>query len=161
MREAFLAAAIAWGITAVVGAAGFVLNSSVPLVVTASFAILLSLLWLLHLLVFSLRATAGKDPIDGSVPAIVDTPSFPRRAFIGRFASVFVGAALATGFSRQVFAQSSQWYVCNTAFCGGKACCPTSDPILNHCTCRCFKASNEFSCGSYTQCNLDGSDCRG
>jgi hypothetical protein len=159
MHEAFLAAAVSWGMVLPAGVVVITLATNVPLIVTALLAGLLTLLWVLHLLVFSIRAMFGTEAQDGSVPATIDVPLLARRAFIGRFVSIFAGAALATGFSRQAFAQS-QWYVCNTSFCGGKACCPTSHPILNHCTCRCFRASNEFDCGSYSQCNLDGSDCR-
>jgi len=157
MHQAFLAAAVTWGACLAAGLVGVVLGSWLALAVMVTVAGLLTGLWLLHLAVFATRALT-RTP--GSV-APVAGKTFARRVFVLRFASVFVGAALATGF-RLRKASAAEWYECGGTSCGGTACCPTSQPILNHCDCRCYQSSSDFdNCGSYNQCALDGSNCQG
>src|SRR5262245_42113052 len=93
MHEAFLAALAAWGITAVAGLAGIFLGTTTLAMVTGAIAAALTLLWILHLIAYTIRAVFGGEAEDGSVP-VVFQDSLGRRAFIGRFASIFVGAAL-------------------------------------------------------------------
>jgi hypothetical protein len=161
MRESFLAGAASWGLCLLAGIVGVNVGSNVPIIAAAILAGLLTLVWLLHLSIFAARSVLSPRSEDarGSVAPITPT-LLPRRTFVTRFAAAFATVALATAFGhREVFAQRA-WYACNTAFCRGNACCPTSHPFLDHCNCQCWRASNEFSCGSYTQCNLDGSNCR-
>lgn len=162
MHESFLAATASWGACSVVGLVGeFSFSSYFPLIAASILAGSLTLLWLLHLAVSATRVASniGNKRTHRNAPAIASTLLLRRRAFMSRFTAAFVGAALATSlFSKQARAQ--QWYACGGTSCGGNACCPASQPILNQCDCQCYQSSSDFNnCSSYTQCALDGSNC--
>ncbi len=163
MHDSHRAAVASWGICVLAGLVGLGLGSYLPVLAAAVAAGLLALLWLLHLTVFAIRRVFNMQSEGaGRSMAPIANVLLPRRAFVVRFATAFIGAALATGFiQRQAYAQSP-WYVCGGAFCGGNACCPASHPMLNHCDCKCYQQSSDFNnCGSYNQCVLDGSNCQG
>lgn len=163
MHDSFLAAVASWGFCLLAGLVGLGLGSYLPIIAAAVVAGMLTLLWLLHLTVFAARRVLQihSEGAERGVAPIANV-LLPRRVFVSRFATAFIGAALATGFTRrQAFAQQ-QWYVCGGAFCGGNACCPATHPMLNHCDCKCYQQSSDFNnCGSYNQCALDGSNCQG
>ena len=160
MRESFLAAAASWVACLAAGLAGAGFGTYLPLAAGSIVAGLLTLLWLVHLVVFAVRALPGSGGAPDSVAPVAGA-TMHRRAFVLRFASVVLGAAMATGLGRRA-GHAAPWYQCGGAFCGGNACCPASHPMLNHCDCRCYQSSSDFNnCGSYNQCVLDGSNCQG
>ncbi|HLA02025.1 MAG TPA: hypothetical protein VJ019_04625, partial [Aestuariivirga sp.] len=113
MHDSFLAAVASWGFCLLAGLVGLGLGSYLPIIAAAVVAGMLTLLWLLHLTVFAARRVLHihSEGAERGVAPIANV-LLPRRVFVSRFATAFIGAALATGFTRrQAFAQQ-QWYVC-------------------------------------------------
>jgi hypothetical protein len=150
MREAFLAAAIAWAACVGFAIFGATLRQPLILPLAVGAALLATMNWLLHLVVFSARIASGSR----AMPASKATNSAPeRRSFLVGFTTTFAGIALATIFPASSAAQDV-YYLCNTTFCNGNTCCPSSYRYLNHCDCQCYESS-DFDCGSYSYCNDD------
>ena len=165
MRQAFYAAFLAGCLCAPAWVAGWMFNSSAPVWAAASATAFLTALWMLHVIVFGVRIARKSVTRIGSAgaPASAGVGAEPtKRAFLTVFAKVVAAVAVATVLpSRMALAYGNcndpGSFPCNTTFCvpsgAQNGCCPASNRFLNHCDCRCYVSSSDFSCGSYTYCS--------
>lgn len=165
MRQAFLAAAIAWCLCLPALIASSLFSSSVPIMVALSFAGLLTALWLLHVVVFGVRIslyTSRKIEPAGGVEVTEGKPHTSRRAFFSTMAKAIAGMVLATAIpSRVSYAYGNcndpNSYPCSITACvpsgSTNACCPEGAQYLSHCDCLCYRSSADVNCGSYAYCH--------
>jgi hypothetical protein len=148
MRQSFLACAAAWAAWAAAaalssygGTAGWIVSAALAL------ACLLTGLWVLHMVVFSARASASARAVPGekpeSVPAIGVVQLPARRSFIRNFVAALGGMMLATAVPSLALAQSPcpGRLTCNNTRCSsnGIYCCPQGYAVLNACNCKCYE----------------------
>jgi hypothetical protein len=165
MRQAFQAAFLALCLCAPAWVAGWMFNSSGPIWAAGSATAFLTALWMLHVIVFGIRIARKSVARIGpaGAPASAGVGAEPtKRAFLTVFAKAVAAVAAATVLpSRLALAYGNcndpGSFPCNTTFCvpngAQNACCPASNRYLNHCDCRCYVNSSDFSCGSYTYCS--------
>jgi hypothetical protein len=113
MRKAFIAMVAAWGLTALL------VNLAAPPGALATFgfaAVVLTLLWVSHLVAFASRISAR--PTMGDVRGLTS-----RRAALPLFVKVLAAAALASAAPRIAMACTSMGDVCNSK----SECCSESD----------------------------------
>ena len=165
MRQAFLAAATAWFlfIPALIASSSF--DSRVPTIAALTLGVLLTALWLTHVVVFGVRiaiSTSGKtEPTDGM--QITHGKSGPsRRGFFVLAAKAIAGIAFTTAFPVGVAyaygnCHDPNAYPCSTTACvpagADNACCPEGSQYLSHCDCKCYRSSADMDCGSYAYCH--------
>lgn len=165
MRQAFLAAAMAWCLCLSALIAGSVFRSSLPIMAALAFAGLLTALWLLHVVVFGVRialySTGKTEPASG-IEVTEGKPLRSRRAFLPVMAKAIAGIALATAIpSRVSYAYGNcndpNFYPCSNTACvpsgSDNACCPEGAQYLSHCDCLCYRSSADVNCGSYNYCH--------
>ncbi len=165
MRQAFLAAAIAWCLCLPALIASSLFSSSMPIIAMLSFAGLLTALWLSHVVVFGVRIslyTSGKTELAGGMEATEVKPHTSRRAFFSNMAKAIGGIVLATAIpSRVSYAYGNcsdpNFYPCSITACvpsgSTNACCPEGAQYLSHCDCLCYRSSADVNCGSYAYCH--------
>lgn len=166
MRQAFLAALMAWCTCLFAMIVGWIYSSSIPVMIALPVATLLTALWLLHLIVFGVRVarrhtTREIGQADGAED--IESKHQPsRRVFFSVLSKVISGIALATIIpNRLAYAYGNcndpNFYPCSRTACvpsgSDNACCPEGAQYLNHCDCKCYKSSSDFDCGSYTFCH--------
>jgi hypothetical protein len=164
MRQAFLAAAVAWCLCPAALIASSLFSSSVPIMVALAFAGLLTALWLLHVVVFGMRIalyTTRKTEPAGGVEVNEGKTRPSRRAFLPIMAKAIAGIALASALpSRVSYAYGNcndpNFYPCSITACvpsgSDNACCPEGAQYLSHCDCLCYRSSADVNCGSYNYC---------
>lgn len=165
MRQAFLAAAIAWGLCLPALIASSFFSSSMPVMAALGFAGLLTALWFLHVVVFGMRIAlyaTGKTEPAGGTEVTKGKPLPSRRAFFAVMAKAIAGMALASAIpSRVSYAYGNcydpNFYPCSITACvpsgSTNACCPEGYQYLNHCDCKCYQSSADVNCGSYNYCH--------
>ncbi|WP_181182995.1 DUF3624 family protein [Mesorhizobium sp. B3-2-1] len=165
MRQAFLAAAIAWCLWLLALIASSSFSSSMPIRIPLAFAGLLTGLWLLHVVVFGIRIalyTTGKTEPSGGMEVTEGKLPPSRRAFFQILAKAIAGAVLATAIpSRISYAYGNcndpNFYPCSITACvpsgSANACCPEGAQYLSHCDCQCYQSSADVNCGSYAYCH--------
>jgi hypothetical protein len=165
MRQAFLAAAMAWCLCLPAALASSLSGFSAPIVIALALAGLLTALWLLHIVVFGTRIalyTRGKNEPASTVEAATATAHRSRRAVFSLLAKAIGGMVLATAIpSRISYAYGNcndpNFYPCSITACvpsgSDNACCPEGSQYLSHCDCLCYKSSADVNCGSYAFCH--------
>jgi hypothetical protein len=165
MRQAFLAAAMAWCLCLPAALASSLSGFSTPIVIALALAGLLTALWLLHIVVFGTRIalyTRGKNEPASTVEAATATAHRSRRAVFSLLAKAIGGMVLATAIpSRISYAYGNcndpNFYPCSITACvpsgSDNACCPEGSQYLSHCDCLCYKSSADVNCGSYAFCH--------
>ena len=163
IRQAFRAALLAGCLCVPALIFGWFFHSVVPVLVAISIAASLMALWLLHIIVFGVRAARRSIRLSGPIGSAVAKEvksQQSKRAFLSVFAKSVTAVTFATVIpSKMAYAYGNCYdpgsYPCNTTFCvpqgADNACCPQASRFLNHCDCRCYESSN-FDCGSYTYC---------
>ncbi|BAB54555.1 mlr9161 (plasmid) [Mesorhizobium japonicum MAFF 303099] len=158
MRQSFVAAmALVSG--AIVITAGFERSFPALTLAVVSLASAATALWIIHIVVFGLRAaTYARSPRqdeDG-----LDKPrTFSRRALIGLFLKTVAGATLATALPGLAAAMGECPGKMNCGFSscaqsGQVWCCPRGYPILNLCNCSCYQTVQGVT---QAGCNQTGS----
>lgn len=142
MRQSFLAASAS--VCGAIVAAALVRTDSMIAMAIIGLAIAMSALWMIHIIVYGLRAAAyARRP--GKKEAGQEKPrTFSRRAIIGLFLKTVAGAALATALPGLAAAMGECPGKMNCGFSScaqsGQAwCCPRGYPILNLCNCNCYQ----------------------
>ena len=165
MRQAFLAAATAWFlcIPALIASSSF--DSRAPAIAALTLAVLLTALWITHVVVFGVRiaisTTAKTEAANGM--QITQGESDPsRRGFFVLAAKAIAGIAFATAFPIGVAyaygnCHDPNFYPCSNTACvpagSDNACCPEGAQYLSHCDCKCYRSSADMNCGSYAYCH--------
>ena len=165
MRQAFLAAALAWCLCLPAAIASSLSGSSMPIIAGLALAGLLTALWLLHVVVFGMRIAlykTGKTEPAGGPDASEGKPPRSRRAFLPILAKAIAGMVLATAMPSRVAhaygnCNDPNFYPCSNTACvpsgSDNACCPEGSQYLSHCDCLCYRSSADVNCGSYNYCH--------
>ena len=159
MRQAFLAAAMAWCLCLPAAIASSLSGSSMPIIAGLALAGILTALWLLHVAVSGMRIALHKT---GKTEPAAGKPLQSRRAFLPILAKAIAGMVLATALpSRVSYAYGNcndpNFYPCSNTACvpsgSDNACCPEGSQYLSHCDCLCYRSSADVNCGSYNFCH--------
>ncbi|WP_353026324.1 DUF3624 family protein [Mesorhizobium sp. M0991] len=102
MRQSFIASCIGWLAVWVIIGSGFITSAGPILHYSVALALLLSGLWLLHLVIYAIRYSLRRTKLQSPSDVKAGEHSPLRRSFIANFSTAFASMAIMTTMPRTV-----------------------------------------------------------